>query len=179
MHQQLLEFWFSEDVSKRWYKSTAEFDQLLVDKYQQLWQQATEGGLDHWGETAEGSLALVILLDQLPLNMFRGQPDSFASEAQSREVARAAIAKGFDQELSGVQKSFLFMPFMHSENVADQEYSVKLFSQPGLEGNHRFALHHQAIVKKYGRFPHRNAILGRSSSREEIAYLNSKEAFTG
>ena len=178
-YQNLIDFWFSDEVSRYWFNATSEFDQKLTDRYADLWQQAREGLLDAWQLTANGSLALVILLDQLPLNMFRGHPDSFATEAKSREIAQHAIDQGFDVEMASKHKSFLYMPFMHSEDLEDQAKALKLFDQPGLEGNLRFAKHHYSIVNEFGRFPHRNTILGRQSSEAEIAYLNSKEAFTG
>ena len=119
------------------------------------------------------------MLDQFPLNMFRGQAKSFSTEALSREVASAAITKGFDQELPANQVSFLYRPFMHSEDLDDQALAVKLFNKPGLESNYRFARHHYNIVECFGRFPHRNKILGRESSDAEIEYLNSSEGFQG
>ncbi|MFT5658065.1 MAG: hypothetical protein ACI9KN_001344 [Gammaproteobacteria bacterium] len=177
--QALVDFWFSQQTSQYWFNSTPEFDQQLRESYADLWQQAQLGELDNWRETAIGSLALVILLDQIPLNIFRGKPESFVTEAQSIIVARAAIDKGFDDELTQRQKSFLYMPFMHSENLQDQAFALAVFDQPGLEDNFRFAKHHYALVEQFGRFPHRNEILGRQSSQAEIEYLNSKQAFKG
>jgi uncharacterized protein (DUF924 family) len=179
MYRELIEFWFSEETSKHWFNSTKTFDQALIDTYEGTWVEAKQGKLDHWQQSATGSLALVIVLDQFPLNMFRGQAKSFSTEAQSREVARAAIAKGFDQELPADQVSFLYMPFMHSEDLDDQALAVKLFNKPGLESNYRFARHHYSIIDRFGRFPHRNKILGRKSSDAEIEYLNSREGFQG
>ena len=179
MHRDLLDYWFSEDVKKFWFNSTPAFDQQLRESYADLWQQAANGELDFWCESAEGCLALVILLDQFPLNMFRGTAESFSTEQQSRDIARLAIEKNFDSQLSPEQKAFLYMPFMHSENLEDQTEALRLFDQPGLEDNFRFARHHYGIVEKFGRFPHRNKVLGRQSSEAEIAYLNSKEAFKG
>jgi uncharacterized protein (DUF924 family) len=111
--------------------------------------------------------------------MFRGTAKSFSTESKAREIARQAIAQGFDKAINTEQLSFLYMPFMHSENEGDQEYSVKLYQEANLENNVRFAEHHQAIVKEFGRFPHRNAILGRASTKEEIEYLESERAFKG
>ena len=130
-------------------------------------------------DSPAGCLALVIVLDQLPLNMFRGEAESFSTEAQSRDVARHAINQGFDAQLEIEQRAFLYMPFMHSEDLADQDLGIELFDQPGLETNLRFARHHREIVARFGRFPHRNDALGRESSAAEIEYLNSKGAFTG
>ena len=179
MPREIIDFWFSDEVSKFWFDSTPAFDRQLRERYRETWEQAKRGELDHWMESAEGCLALVILLDQFPLNMFRGQAESFSTEAQSREVARVAIERGFDAELDDKQKAFLYLPFMHSEDLADQERSVRLYEQPGLESNLRFARHHREIIREFGRFPHRNAALGRESSATEIEYLNSKQAFKG
>jgi uncharacterized protein (DUF924 family) len=179
MIDELLSFWFSDQSKKLWFNSTQQFDNQILQQYGELWQQGQDGQLDHWQDSAEGCLALIILFDQLPLNMFRGQTDSFATEALSRDVARIAIQKGFDKKLTLEQKSYIYMPFMHSEKLEDQELSVQYFAEPGLEGNFRFAKHHREIVQKFGRFPHRNEILGRISSEDELAYLESKEGFRG
>ena len=179
MYQDLINFWFSDQASQYWFNSAEVFDQQLIDSYADMWRQAKQGELDDWQHTATGSLALVIVLDQFPLNMFRGTAESFSTEAQSRAVARSAIEKAYDQELAAHQKSFLYMPFMHSEDLNDQVLSVELFSQPGLDNNLRFAKHHYDIVERFGRFPHRNKILGRESSEAEIEYLNSKQGFQG
>lgn len=132
-----------------------------------------------WEATPEGALALVIALDQFPLNLFRGQAESFATEAAARAVADRAIARGFDQAMSPVQRQFLYLPFMHSETLDDQERSVRLYQQPGLEDSLRFARHHRDLIARFDRFPHRNAILGRTSTAEESTYLASPEAFHG
>lgn len=179
MPQDIINFWFADDTRKLWFNSTDDFDQHLRESYLETWEQARAGELDQWLHSAEGCLALVIVLDQFPLNMFRNQAKSFATEAQSREVAREAIDRGFDHQLDADGKAFLYMPFMHSEDLEDQLLALKLFDQPGLENNLRFARHHHDIIENYGRFPHRNAALGRENSEAETAYLNSKQAFTG
>ncbi len=179
MPQEIIEFWFSDDVQKRWFNSTPEFDSLLRERFLDTWEQASRGELEHWLRSAEGCLALVIVLDQLPLNMFRESAQSYATEARSREVAHVALEQGFDKSLAPEQRAFLYMPFMHSEALADQQLALRLFAQPGLEGNYRFAQHHHGIIEKFGRFPHRNEALGRHNSEAELEYLNSKEAYTG
>ena len=178
MPEDIIEFWFSDAISKLWFKSTPEFDQQLRESYLETWQQAKNGALDHWKETPAGCLALVILLDQFPLNMFRDRAERYSTEAQSREVARVALERDFDRSLDAQKKAFLYMPFMHSEDLSDQELALKLYDQPGLESNLRFARHHHDIVARFGRFPHRNEMLGRRSSEAEIEYLNSDEAFS-
>ena len=179
MYRSLIDFWFSDQSRRYWFKSTRAFDRRLVDSYTDTWEQAKRGALDDWQRTAVGSLALVIVLDQFPLNMFRGTAKSFSTEAQSRIVALGAIEKDFDKELPTSQKSFMYMPFMHSEDLADQALAVEYFNQRELESNFRFAKHHFDIVERFGRFPHRNKILGRESSEAEIKYLNSKQGFKG
>ena len=179
MPQQIIDFWFSTATRKLWFNSTPEFDQELRDRFEAVWQQACRGELDHWMESAEGCLALVIILDQFPLNMFRNTAQSFASEAQSRSIAASAIERGFDQSLPLEQVAFLYMPYMHSEDLQDQDRALVLFDKPGLDSNLRFARHHRDIVARFGRFPHRNEELGRTSSAAETEYLGSKQAFTG
>jgi len=175
----LLDFWFDPEHQPRWFRATPDFDQAVRDGFETAWQAARSGQLDGWAQTPDGALALVILLDQMPLNMFRGQPESFATEALARQVARRAIEGQFDRALSGPGRAFLYMPFMHSEDLADQERSLALHEAAGLADNLRFARHHHAIVQRFGRFPHRNAILGRTSTPEEQAWLASAEAFHG
>lgn len=179
MPQEIIDFWFSDEVRKLWFNSTPQFDASLRERFLALWQQASRGELDHWQQSAEGCLALVIILDQFPLNMFRGQAQSFATEERSRVVAQVAIDQGFDRALDIAQRAFLYMPFMHSETLADQQQALELFAQAGLEDHLRFARHHHDIIHRFGRFPHRNEALGRHSSAAEIEYLNSKQAFTG
>lgn len=176
---QLITFWFSTPVRPFWFHATPAFDQQLERDYGTLVEQASLGELDSWMSTAQGCLALVILLDQFPLNIFRSTARAFAGEAAARSVAEYALNRGFDQSLGPEEKAFLYMPFMHSEALADQDRSVSLYQAAGLEYNLKFAQHHREIIRRFGRFPHRNAILGRTSTAEEDAYLNSPEAFTG
>jgi len=175
----ILDFWFSAGVRPLWFKSTSEFDAEVRQRFADTWQVAQRGELGAWEDSASGALALVIVLDQFPLNMYRGRPESFATEAAARDVARRAIARGFDGVLDSGQRVFLYLPFMHSEDTADQDYSVQLFAQPGMEDSLKWAQHHRDIVRRFGRFPHRNALLGRVSSDAEIAYLESEAAYHG
>lgn len=175
----ILDFWFSADVKPRWFSSTAELDRSIRERFEALWRQAVEGRLEAWKDTPEGCLALVIVLDQLPLNMFRGQALSFSSERQAIQVTRYALEQGYHRRIPAERLGFLFMPLMHSENLADQDLSVRLFEEAGLESNLYWVRHHRELIRRFGRFPHRNAILGRASSPEEIDYLNSKDAFKG
>lgn len=177
--EEIIKFWFSESVAKLWFNSTPQFDEQLRLDYASLYLEAKEGRYDHWMDTASGCLALVIVFDQFPLNMYRGETESFATGAQALSVARYALEHSFDEQLDDRQKAFLFMPFMHSESLEDQERSVFLYEKANLTNNIRFARHHRDLIKRFGRFPHRNKILGRQSTDEELAYLQSKQAFLG
>lgn len=175
----VLDFWFSERVRALWFQSTPAFDAELCQRFVTTWQVARSGLLDDWADTGGGALALVIVLDQFPLNMYRGQSDSFATEAAARNIARRAIESGVDRQIDNNRRAFLYLPFMHSEALSDQEYALQLFAQPGLEGNLKWARHHRDIVQRFGRFPHRNAIIGRASTAEEIVYLASEGSYRG
>ncbi len=178
-YQEIITFWFSERVRPMWFRSTPEFDDEVRERFLETWQRAAAGGLEHWRQSAEGMLALIIVLDQFPLHMFRGKAESFSTADQALVVAAEAVVKGLDRELEYGQLPFLYMPFMHSEKLDDQNRSVALFEAAGLEENLRFARHHRELIRRFGRFPHRNAILGRPSTAEELDYLASKEAFHG
>ena len=177
--QLLLDFWFAPEHQKLWFDSTPNFDETIRERFAHVWQGARQEGCPDWEKTAQGALALVILFDQMPLNMYRGLPESFSTEQQAREVASRAINTGFDQDLDNAGKMFLYLPYMHSEELADQDRSISLFKEAGLEQNLKFAHHHRNIVQRFGRFPHRNTILGRDSTNEEIEWLASGEAFLG
>lgn len=177
--EEIIDFWFSARVRSLWFQSTAAFDDELRVRFLPTWQAACAGQLTGWMATAEGCLALVICLDQFPLNMFRGQAESFSSEAAARAVAALAIEWGFDQSLPVEQRGFLYLPYMHSESLADQECSVALYRSLGQAESLHYAQHHREIVQRFGRFPHRNAILGRENSPEEQAWLASDEAYLG
>ena len=175
--QEVLDFWFSPTASRRWFASTPRFDAEVRKRFEAAWRAARTGACAEWEATPEGALALVILLDQLPLNMFRDQPQGYATEALSREVAGRAIERGFDGALDRRQLPFLYLPYMHSEALADQDLSVALFASAGLGDNLRWARHHREIIRRFGRFPHRNAVLGREHTAEEQAWLESPGAF--
>lgn len=177
--EEINKFWFEEIDNSMWFNATPEFDTQLRERFEQHVEAALRGEFDEWCDTPEGSLALIILLDQFPLNMYRGKVKSFVGERKSIEVARNAIEKNYDQDLGHAQKAFMYMPFMHSENLNDQDFSVLLFERAGLKNNLRYARHHREIVRKYGRFPHRNKILNRESTEAELAYLKSEKAFLG
>lgn len=177
--QTILEFWFSGRVRPLWFRSTPQFDDEIRGRFESTWLAARDGKLTDWEQSAEGALALVILLDQFPLNMYREQGISFSTEAAAREVARRTIDRGWDRGLDEAGKTFLYLPFMHSEKLDDQDRAVALYRAAGMGNNVRFANHHREIVRRFGRFPHRNAALGRECTAEERQWLQSKEAFHG
>jgi uncharacterized protein (DUF924 family) len=168
--QQILDFWFAEDMPSQWFANNAQFDQLICDKFSALHQKAVAGELAAWENDPQSLLALVILFDQFSRNMFRDTPAAFASDATALRLTKKALAAKMEQALSDNQRAFLYMPLMHSENLADQALSVKLFAD--FADNAQYAKEHYATIAKFGRFPHRNAILNRASTEEELAFLS-------
>ncbi len=177
--ENVIGFWYADQSRSLWFSSNPEFDSKITDRFESLWQAARDSQLADWKNTPQGSLALSIVLDQFPLNMYRGEVKSFSTESQAIEIAKHAVAVGQDKQLPREQVAFLYMPLMHSEDLADQDESVRLFESTGLFENTRFARHHREIVRRFGRFPHRNEVLNRKSTPEELTYLASDEAFTG
>ncbi len=175
----IINFWYSEPMRSHWFSSSNEIDNEIKQRFEGSWERAQTEEYDSWLWTPDGCLALVIILDQFPLNMYRGDAKSFSTEHQAIEVSKHAIEKGFDTEISEERVSFLYLPLMHSENLADQKECIRLFAQREIQANLNFAHHHHDIVARFGRFPHRNAILGRVSTKEELEYLSSDEAFKG
>ena len=173
--QDVLEFWFSDEARSAWFQSSPAFDQTIRKRFGELFARAATGELKTWQTSAEGCLALSILLDQIPRNMFRGDPRAFATDDRALAVAEHALAQGFDRELASEEKQFLYLPFMHSESLANQLRALALFESQGMDENRRFAEEHVAIIRRFGRFPHRNAIFGRPSTEAETEYLNEVE----
>lgn len=178
----VLAFWFGEDFrqtmpkpQKKWFVKDAHFDQAVREWFLGTYEQAIAGRLEHWMATAEGALALTIVLDQFPRNMFRDTAKAFASDDQALMVANQALERDFDQDLPPVMRVFLYLPLEHSESRANQNRCVQLLrpfaDDPELQSYYEFALKHQSVIEQFGRFPHRNAILGRASTPAEIAFL--------
>lgn len=171
--QEVIEYWYSEPIKQAWFNATPELDAEIKSKYEFLWESAVKGGIDNWQDSAEGSLALAIIFDQFPLNMFRGKAKSFQTEENAIKVTKHAIDKGYLAELKSEQLVFIFMPLMHSENIENQDLSVELFKKYDLSSHIPYALQHQKTIKTFGRFPHRNQILDRNNTVKEREYLNS------
>lgn len=165
----LLDFWRQAGPA-RWFRHDAGFDAAFRERFLAAHEAAVRGELVPWSATADGALALVLLLDQFPRNAFRGTPRAHATDAQARQVAAAALAEGHDSCFEPPLRAFFYLPFMHSESLADQERCVELMRPLGGE-QLRYAQHHRGIVERFGRFPHRNAVLGRPSTPEELQFL--------
>lgn len=170
-YHSLIDFWFNEIDSKLWFVKDVQFDQLIVERFSRLHAQAVACELYPWREQPLGRLAEIIVLDQFSRNMFRDKPEAFANDALALVLAQEAVRLGAGQHLSTAQQAFLYMPFMHSESRLIHQVAVELFSAPGLDRNHEFELKHKAIIDQFGRYPHRNTILGRQSSKQELEFL--------
>lgn len=169
--EDVLTFWFSEEVRQKWWVKEDAFDAAIRERFAAGFEAALAGALDGWATTPDGALALVILLDQVPRNSFRGTPRAFSGDEKALAAANDAIALGFDAALPPDRRNFLYMPFQHSERLEDQERGVTLFAANDVADGLRFMRAHRDIVARFGRFPHRNAILGRASTPEELDFL--------
>lgn len=187
--EEILAFWFGEprddkdyyeERSSIWFSADPQFDQEIRDRFATDYQAAAERKLMDWQDTAHSGLALIILLDQFPRNMFRGEPRAFATDSLAHEVATHLTQANLDRQLLPVERSFVYMPFMHSENLEDQRQSVVLFRQLAQEREYvnsvSYAIRHLQIIERFGRFPHRNAILGRLSMPEELEFLQQPDS---
>ncbi len=175
--QTVLDFWFQEASPRQWFVKDETFDRMIYERFFETYRQGAAGHFDEWTKTPEGALALVIVLDQFSRNLFRNSAQAFATDAKALGIAKAAIRVGADQHLhSPVQRKFLYMPFMHAENLQDQDAGLVLFEQLKDTQTLDYARHHRAIIARFGRFPHRNSDLKRPSSPEEIAFLKQADA---
>ena len=172
----ILTFW-REAGPDKWFTRDDAFDADIREKFGATYEAAAAGQLSAWEASAEGALALAIVLDQFPRNMFRGQARCYAADSQARAVAHRALKRGYEQDVPEAERGFFFLPFMHSEDMADQLRCVALYREAGDE-NLRYAERHADIIRRFGRFPHRNAVLGRATTPEEQAYLDN-DGFKG
>lgn len=169
--QQVLEFWFKEIAPAQWWKKDAALDRQIAQRFGDVHRQAVSCELYHWRATPAGRLAEVLVLDQFSRNMFRGLPQAFAADGQALALAQEAVATGADKMLSATERSFLYMPFMHSESAKIHTIAVELFRSNDLPSSLDYELQHKKIIDRFGRYPHRNVILGRSSTPAEEAFL--------
>lgn len=166
----VITFW-RDAGPERWFRKDDAFDAQFRERFLAAHEAAAAGTLDAWADTADGTLALLVLLDQFPRNAFRGSPRMFATDAKALAIADAAVTRGVDQAVDAALRAFVYMPFMHSERLADQERCVALATPLG-GGTLRYAEVHRDAIARFGRFPHRNALLGRTTTPEEQRYLD-------
>ncbi len=171
MYEDILNFWFNELTPEQWWVKDAKLDEDIKQRFADIHTKAARCELFDWRIAAKGRLAEIIILDQFSRNIFRDTPQAFAQDSLALALAQEALAVNADKALSPAECVFLYMPFMHSESAEIHQIAVTLYSAPGLENNWDFELKHQAIITRFGRYPHRNAILGRESTPEEIEFL--------
>ncbi|MGF1909241.1 DUF924 domain-containing protein [Vibrio kasasachensis] len=171
MQEQVLKFWFSELESKDWFVVSADVDARIKSQFGQLLQQAAHAELFTWRDSPQGRLAEIIVLDQFSRNIYRNTPQAFSQDPLALALAQEAVRLEADKQLTPQERSFLYMPYMHSESAFIHQQAAILFKQPGLENNYDFELKHKTIIDRFGRYPHRNVILNRVSSTEEIEFL--------
>ena len=175
-HDDVLDFWFAGDPGthrKVWFEKNQDFD-ATCSRFADALRDAKAGVFDHWTETPRGTLALIILLDQFSRNLHRGSSEAFAADPKAREIARTAVARGFDRMLGPVERMFVYLPLEHSEGLADQDEGIQLFAtlRDALgDDTIRHTEQHRDVIRRFGRFPHRNAALARASTPEELEYL--------
>lgn len=171
MYQDVIDFWFTELEPNQWWNKNNELDSMIKNRFGSLLNNAKAGELFQWRDTALGSLAEIIILDQFSRNIYRDKPESFICDPIALVLAQSAISKGFDNELPEAQRAFLYMPFMHSESNIIHVEAVKLFEALGNKNNVDFEYRHKDIIDRFGRYPHRNEILGRQSTTDEVEFL--------
>jgi uncharacterized protein (DUF924 family) len=167
----VIAFW-REAGPERWFKKDAAFDEEIRTRFLALHEAAARGDLKDWEATAQGALALLILLDQFPRNMFRGIARAFATDPQARPITASALLNGFDAQVEPDMRAFFYLPFEHSEEMADQEHGIALYTGAGDADGLKWAHLHADIIRRFGRFPHRNAALGRTTTPEEQMFLD-------
>lgn len=177
--QEILHFWFEELEPQQWFQSSDSVDEEVKERFGVTHEMADDGLCNHWAVDADGCLALIIVLDQFPRHMYRNTPKAFASDERALLIAKQAVHKGFDQVLEPVKRGFLYLPYQHSEDLPDQRKSVELFGAMAEENpaGDMYAKRHLVPIEKFGRFPHRNEILGRESTEEEIEFLKTHKGF--
>jgi uncharacterized protein (DUF924 family) len=177
---EVLRFWFGEGadygkVHKRWFEKDPAFDALVTKRYQKLHQEMLEGAHQAWLDQPHPCLARIIVLDQFPRHIYRGSAHAFSSDSQALDAARHLVDRGWDRDLLPVERMFAYLPFQHSESLADQERALTLYQPlkafPETADTDRYAIAHRDIIRRFGRFPHRNAALGRQSTPEEFEFL--------
>lgn len=171
MYQEILKFWFDDIDQAKWWASDPELDQLIIKRFSAVHSMAMQCELFAWRDNASGRLAEIIILDQFSRNIFRNSALAFANDALALALSQEAIAIGADQLLSPIERSFLYLPFMHSESGKIHDVAMALYNNNGIQASIDFEIKHKQIIDRFGRYPHRNNILGRESTVEEISFL--------
>ncbi|ODR99482.1 hypothetical protein AUC68_05840 [Methyloceanibacter methanicus] len=171
-HGEVIGYWFQTLSPDAWYGAPSEVDAEIARRFGQVYETLSEAVSGDWLGSPQGRLAAILVLDQFPRNIHRGTPEAFRTDEKALALAKDAIAAGADRDLPPEQRAFLYMPFQHAENLEDQHRSLELFESLGNANNLDFAVRHYEIIRRFGRFPHRNAILGRASTPAERAFLN-------
>jgi|ERR1035437_3369557 uncharacterized protein (DUF924 family) len=171
MYREILRFWFEEIDQSQWWAKDDDFDKLIIERFSEVHTEATRCELFEWRINAKGRLAEIIVLDQFSRNMFRGSPLAFANDSLALALSQETISAKADKVLSPIERSFLYTPFMHSESLKIHEVAMDLYQKNGIQNNLDFELKHKQIIEKFDRYPHRNSILGRESTEEEIEFL--------
>ncbi len=171
MYHGVLEFWFEESEPSQWFCKNEAFDRMIVERFAEIHGRAARCELHVWREQARGRLAEIIVLDQFSRNMFRGSPLSFAQDALALALAQEAVAASADKQLTTVERGFIYLPFMHSESAMIHETAERLYREHGVASGLEWELKHKRIIDRFGRYPHRNEILGRTSTSEELSFL--------
>lgn len=171
--KEVLSFWFSKNSSKYWFAKSDDFDNQVTAKFSDLYEDAVCGQLDSWKNKPRSALALVILFDQFPRNMFRNSAKAFFTDGKALSIAKYSIENGFDKKLNDDERKFLYLPFMHSESLVDQKTSLQLFKELGQYSSYDYAVRHHDIIAEFGHYPHRNKVLKRKSTAKETKFLKS------
>lgn len=175
--QDVLDFWFADNTKEHWFVRSDAVDAQIKQRFAVVYELAASGALENWKNAAHSALALTIILDQFPRNMFRGSPAAFATDPLACALAKYALECGYDKQVDESARQFFYLPLMHSEVLADQERCVELYEALGNDYSLGFAREHRDIVKDFGRFPHRNAVLGRENTPEETEFLKTHSGF--
>lgn len=176
---EIIHFWFEETEPQQWFQSSSILDERIAERFGVNYDMAKDGLCNNWAIDAEGALALIIVLDQFPRHMFRGTPQAFETDQNALLIAKEAVHKGFDQVLEPVKRGFLYLPFQHSEILSDQKKSLQLYGAMAdtNPAGDMYAKRHFEPIEKFGRFPHRNEVIGRESTEEEIEFLKTHKGF--
>lgn len=176
MYEAVLNFWFNEITPAQWWAKDEAFDRQIAQHFTGVLQRAASGELFRWRQTAKGRLAEIIVLDQFSRNIYRDKAEAFAQDAMALVLAQEAVSNSALQQLNADERNFLLMPYMHSESALIHQQAELLFKQYAPESNYQFELKHKVIIDRFGRYPHRNKILGRTSTREELEFLRQPDS---